>query len=159
MLALDDHALAHLFIAASGVAPADRKAWLQDLAEQFEAPANSGKITPGARYTRAWRARARNGQVLLRVTVDEAAFVVAAVEHDLLDPLYADDCGALTAAAQRVIMMFCEGEVSPPQLGFRDRLQVKLLDAVRRRSALGKKLSRSDLKGARASTRRRQQPK
>ena len=85
----------------------------------------------GARYTRAWRERGRNGEVLLRVTVDEAAFAVAAVERGLLDPLLADDRAALTAAAEKALQLFCEGSPPAPQLG--DSLRDRLVDAAVRR--------------------------
>jgi hypothetical protein len=63
-------------------------------------------------YTRAWRARERAGRCLLRLEVDEAALVVGLVDRGLLDPLKADDRIALTEAAGKALVMFCEGEAS-----------------------------------------------
>src|SRR5262245_58562307 len=99
MLAFSDAAMARLAIAATAVAPAERAAWLRDLANRLEP-------TAGAVYTRNWRHRERNGQILLRVVVDEADFAVAAVAHGFLNPLRADDRDALTAAAQRALTEF-----------------------------------------------------
>ena len=78
MLALTDEALVRICVAATAIRPDERSAWLAGLASRLEpAPTTSH----GARYTRAWRERGRNGEVLLRVIVDEAVFAVAAVER------------------------------------------------------------------------------
>jgi hypothetical protein len=84
------------------------------------------KCSAGARYTAAWRKRARTGKILLKVEVDEAALVVALVAHRLLDPVLADDRSALNAAAQKALEQFCDGDVSPHAQRTYDRIRVGL---------------------------------
>jgi hypothetical protein len=134
MLCLDDAAWARVCIAATAVALAERSTWLQNLATSFERP-SSPTPSPGAVYTRRWRARRRAGKVLLRPEVDEAAFAVAAVERGLIDPTVADDPAALTAAAQRVLVRFYDGEVSPREPEIFDKVQARLLTAVQRKGS------------------------
>ena len=55
------------------------------------------------------------------------------VERKWLDPLLADDRKSLTAAAERVLATFCDGEVSPHGHEIADKLRVRLcLTALRR---------------------------
>jgi hypothetical protein len=152
MLALTDQALARIALAASAVALEERGSWLQDLSRRLDPPP---VVSPGARYTRRWRARGRNGEVLLRVTVDEAAFAVAAVQHGLLSPELADDRTALTAAAEKALARFSDGETSLRGPGIGDKLSDELVAAVQRREhAEGRRLRTRDAEGARALRRR-----
>jgi hypothetical protein len=126
MLAFSDEALARLAVAATRVAPQRRSAWLQDLAGRLEP---EGRRARGRAYTRKWRQRARDGQVLLRVVTDEVGLAVAAVTHGLLDPLRADDRAALAAAAGKVLDAFCTGDISLREPEIYDKVRAKLLDA------------------------------
>jgi hypothetical protein len=108
MLALTDENLARLCIAASAIPRHRRRHWLRDFANKIEPPRRS----PGARYTAAWRARAKAGRIRLTLEVDEAELVVALVDAGLLDPALADDRAALTAATQRALARYLAGEAS-----------------------------------------------
>ena len=136
MLALDDQSLARICIAASGVAPAARRAWLEDLAgrlEQEPAPAPS----PGARTPCVARAPACR-QGLLRLEIDEVEIGLAALEHDLVDPAVADDPVALTRRRQKGHrdVLFREVHRRLPEIS--DRLRARLVDAaIRRRAGTG----------------------
>jgi hypothetical protein len=146
VIALDDGALARVIVAAKRVAPEARGRWLQDLAAELDpSPAvqrlrafrerQRDGLSPslGARYTRAWRRREKSGRILLRIEVDEAALAAMLVERRWLDPLLADDRKSLTAAAERVLATFCDGEVSPHGHEIADKLRVRLcLTALRR---------------------------
>jgi hypothetical protein len=131
VLALDDGALARLVIAASAIPPRRRKQWLRQLARQAEPP----PCSPGARYTAAWRRREKAGRFLLRLEMDEAALVVGLVDCGVLDPLKADDRGAITEAAQRALVQFCDGgETSRQEQRIYDTLKVGLvLSALKRK--------------------------
>jgi hypothetical protein len=85
----------------------------------------------GRRDTRAWRARQRNGQVLLRPIVDEVDFGAAAIAAGLLDPAVADSVAALTAAAEKVLGMFATGEFSRRGPENVDTVRAKLLGVKR----------------------------
>ena len=132
MLAFTDEALCHLAVAATGIAPAERGDWLQALASRLErserdsAPAPS----PGARYTREWRARLRAGRVRLVIETDEVELVVGLVDHNLLDPLHADDLTAITKAAKAALMRFVRGEASPLEPELRDMLRARTLSRL-----------------------------
>jgi hypothetical protein len=90
--------------------------------------------SPGARYTREWRQRKHNGHCLLNLEVDEAAVVIGLIDHGLLSPLRADDRGALTEAARKALMLFCEGEGSLPDRRVYDKVRIELaLRALRRK--------------------------
>jgi hypothetical protein len=117
MLALDDIALARVFISATAVPRPQRGKWLERVAQRLDPG-------PGAIHTRRWRQRERNGQVLLRVVADEAELAVALTDAGLLDPLKADDRGALAGAVERLLARFCE--VSPPAGANLDRLRISL---------------------------------
>jgi hypothetical protein len=65
-------------------------------------------LSPSALPTRRWRARAKNGRILLRLEVDEAALVIGLVDRGLLDPSIAHDRAAVTAAAERALEIFCD---------------------------------------------------
>jgi hypothetical protein len=108
MIALSDEGLAHLCIAASAIPRHRRRQWLRELANKIEPPPSS----PGARYTAAWRRRERTGRIQLKLEVDEAATVVGLIDCNLLDPLRADDRGAITEAAQRALALYLAGEGS-----------------------------------------------
>ena len=153
MLALSDGALACVCVAATAVAPAARAAWLKELAARLERPADPP--TAGSGYTRRWRARQRNGQILLRVVVDEAAVAVAAVEHGLLNPLHADDRAALAAAAERALLLF--GESSPPEPAIRATVQTRLMAAIARKET-DARLPPTSRSRARAPARRGRKP-
>jgi hypothetical protein len=106
MLALDDQAMALVFVAASAIPPDKRKAWLADVAHQLDQISLSGEIrsaplAPSTVRTRRWRARESAGQVLLTVAVDEASLVVRLVADGLLNPTVADSRKALTTATER----------------------------------------------------------
>lgn len=106
----DDAGLARVAIGATSVPRAQRRRWLEDLAARLEGVSPT-EPSPGARYTRAWRTREANGQVLLKVVVDEAALAALLVDRGLLDPLRADDRDALAVSAARLLAQLCE--VSP----------------------------------------------
>ena len=126
MLALSDEALCRIAVAATAVRPAERSAWLENLAERLERSEQSPAPSPGATYTRRWRARRRTGRVLLHVELDEAELVIGLTNRGLLDPLRADDPAALTAAAQRALELFCSGDGSLPNTRIYDSLRVSL---------------------------------
>lgn len=131
MLVLDDAAFARVVIAATGVPQEERRRWLADVGTRLEQGSSAPTPSRGSRYTREWRARARNGETLLKVKVDEAAFAVAAVERGLLDPLLADDRGALNAAAVQALVLFVR-ETSQPHAGIRAKLSAGLIAAAQR---------------------------
>src|SRR2546430_1513185 len=108
MLALSDEGLARLCIAASAIPRNRRRQWLRELANRIEPPPSS----PGARYTAAWRRRGRTGRIQLKLEVDETQTVVGLIDCNLLDPLRADDRGAITEAAQRALALYLAGEGS-----------------------------------------------
>jgi len=93
---------------------------------------------PGAIYTARCRARQKAGKILLRPEVDEAAFAVAAVAHNLLDPNLADQPAALNAAAQTLLVQFCECNVLPEvdriSASVKIGLLLKALRNIRKRS-------------------------
>ena len=70
------------------------------------------ELSPGARYTRLWRARERAGKILLKLEQDEAELVVGLVAQGLLDPNVADRRDAVNAAAAKALVQFCRGDVS-----------------------------------------------
>jgi hypothetical protein len=127
MLALSDEALARVVIAASAVPVDEREAWLMRLADRFESPRRRSRD-----WTRAWRARERAGIVLLKLPMDEAALVVGLIDRGLLDPLRADDHTALTEAAKKALIQFCEASL--PDRRVYDTIRVELaLRALRRK--------------------------
>jgi hypothetical protein len=103
LLCLTDEALVRILIAGTAIAPDRRSAWLEDLVARLK----RAPELPGARYNREWRARERNGQILLRVVVDEVELAVALVDRGLLDPAQADSRAALTRAAERALAQLC----------------------------------------------------
>src|SRR5262245_18862654 len=88
----------------------------------------------GARYTRAWRERARNGRILLRLEVDEAELAIALTGAGLLNPNHADDRAALTAAAERALAIFCERELSRHDEVIADKLRANFALTVMQRA-------------------------
>jgi hypothetical protein len=130
----DDAGLARVAIGATSVPRAQRRRWLEDLAARLEGVSPT-EPSPGARYTRAWRTREANGQVLLKVVVDEAALAALLVDRGLLDPLRADDRDALAVSAARLLAQLCE--VSPHDEKLRDKLTTTLcLTALQSRNRL-----------------------
>jgi hypothetical protein len=127
VLAFSDEALARLAVAATRVALPARSEWLQDIASRLDPP----KLKPGARRTRAWRARAKAGRCLLKVETDEAAFAVVAVADGLLNPLQADDVGALNQAAAKVLAAYSGGDMSLRGPGDVDSIRTRLLREAR----------------------------
>ena len=90
--------------------------------------------SPGARYTRAWRARQQTGRIQLRLECDEAGLAIALIDRGLLDFNMADDRVALTRAAEQALALFCAGEGSPPDGKIYDTLRIELaLRALRRK--------------------------
>jgi hypothetical protein len=127
VLAFDDAAFAKLCIAATAVPRNRRRQWLRELANRVEPPPSS----PGARYTAAWRRRGRTGRIQLKLEVDEAETVVGLVDCNLLDPLRAEDRGAITEAAQRALALYLAGEGSRHDERLCDTLRAELgLDRV-----------------------------
>jgi hypothetical protein len=122
VLYFSDKALARILIAGTAVEPNWQSAWLEDLAARLE---RASELSPGARYTRAWRARERAGRCLLRLEVDEAELVVALVDRGLLDPAKADNRMALTRAAERALTQLCR-ETSRPSEADLDTIRVGL---------------------------------
>jgi hypothetical protein len=132
VLAFDDQALARIFIAGTAVAPEERSEWLREVAghlDELEAK-RARRRARGRRDTADWRARQRNGRVLLRPIVDEVDFAVAAVTAGLLDPNVADDVAALTAAAKKVLDRFARGEFSLSSLADVASVLARLLEAA-----------------------------
>src|SRR5262245_28620440 len=60
MIALSDQGLAYLAIAATAIPHSGRGQWLQHVARKLDK-------RPGARYTAAWRARAKAGRIQLKL--------------------------------------------------------------------------------------------
>jgi hypothetical protein len=82
MLALDDQALARLFIAASGVPQPERARWLQRFARRLDP-------TPNALYSRRWRTRERSGLSLYHIELDTIAIETLLQREGLL-PSYTE---------------------------------------------------------------------
>jgi hypothetical protein len=97
--------------------------------DRVEPPPPSPRIAA----TRRWRARERNGRVLLKIELDEAALTLALIDANLLAINKADDRKALTAATQRVLERFIAGDISQRAEG--DRVKVHLLLAMLRKKA------------------------
>src|SRR5262245_30899165 len=130
MLAFTDIGFARLVIAATAIPHSERGQWLQRVARQLDK-------RPGARYTAAWRAREKAGRIQLKLEVDEAALVVGLVDAGLLDPLMADDRHAITAAAERALIQFCDGgEGSPREQRIHDSVRVRLVLTALKRELL-----------------------
>ena len=112
----------------------------------------------GAQYTAAWRRREKAGRLLLKLEMDEAALVVGLVDCGVLDPLKADDRGAITEAAQRALVQFCDGgETSRQEQRIYDTVKVGLALSVLKRKLRGpsrRRLRRSP-RPDRAAQRRR----
>ncbi len=119
----DDAALARVMIRATAVPRKERRAWLQALAARIEQGARPVKTSRD--YTRAWRARERSGRCLLKLEMDEANLVVGLVDRGLLDPLKADNRTALTEAAQKALIAFCDGEASQREARIYDSVRVR----------------------------------
>ena len=80
-----------------------------------------------------WRRREKNGRILLRIEVDEAALVAMLVERRWLDPLRADDRKSLTTATERALAALYDGEVSLHDREIVDTLRARLcLRALKR---------------------------
>jgi hypothetical protein len=138
VLAFSDQALARLCIAASAIPPHRRAQWLQRLADRLE-QAHRPSSSRGASYTRAWRRREKAGRFLLKLEMDEAAVVVGLVDSGVLDPLKADDRAAITEAAQRALVQFCNGggETSRQDQRIYDTLKVGLILSALKRKLRG----------------------
>jgi len=130
VLAFTDESLALVCIGATAVPRQRRRQWLRELARKVEPPACS----PGARYTAAWRRRERTGRIQLKLEVDEAETVVGLVDCNLLDPLRADDRGAINDAARQALAIFLAGETSRQEQRIYDTMRIKLvLSALKRK--------------------------
>jgi hypothetical protein len=88
---------------------------------------------------------------LLRLELDEAALVVGLVDRGLLDPLRADDRVALTAAAQRALEIFCDGDASQRDAAIYDKVKLALLLAALRKKNVRSRRSRCPAKRQLAS--------
>lgn len=77
-------------------------------------------------YSRRWRARERAGLVLLTFPIDEADAVVALTDRGLLDPMLADDRGAINEAARRAFVQFC-GAAAPCEQQIYDTMRIRLV--------------------------------
>ena len=152
VLAFTDESLGQIAVAATAVAPDERKAWLAGVARRLDQPAPRA-LAPSTLPTRRWRKRRQDGLVCLNVVIDEALLVVGLVDHNLLDPLRADDKCALAAAAGEALVRFCNSDASLPDAEIKDRLRVRLLAAVRRMTRA--RLSSSNPTRARAPKGRR----
>jgi hypothetical protein len=117
---------ARILIAGSAVEPNRQSAWLEDLVARLK---RAPELSPGARYTRAWRARERAGRCLLRLEVDEAALAVTLVDRGLLDPSEADSRAALNRAAERALAQLCR-ETSRPAAERFDNIRAGLILAL-----------------------------
>src|SRR5262245_45975510 len=93
----------------------------------------------GARYTRAWRERARNGRILLTLEADEAELAIALTGAGLLDPNAADDKAALTAAAAKALALFCQRELSRHDEVIADKVRANFALATMQRLPHGSK--------------------
>src|SRR5262249_14392560 len=75
MLALTDAAFAHLAIAASAIAPEQRKQWLRDLADRVNPPPVSRtKMAPAAIRQRKLRANRKAGKHCYTMWISDRAF-------------------------------------------------------------------------------------
>ena len=142
MIGLTDLGLAYLAAAAGRIKHSERGAWLQRLAKKLDPPKRSkhehradvgNKIEPprrkpGARYTAAWRARAKAGRCLLTLEVDEVELAIALIDAGLLDARIADNRAALAAATQQALARFLAGEPS--------RRDAEICDSVKTELAL-----------------------
>src|SRR5262249_12084155 len=72
-----DQGLAYLAIAATAIPHSGRGQWLQHVARKLDK-------RPGARYTAAWRARAKAGRIQLKLECDEAGLVVGLIDAGLI---------------------------------------------------------------------------
>jgi hypothetical protein len=77
-------------------------------------------------HSRRWRARERAGLITLKFAVDEADAVVALTDRGLLDPMLADDRGAINEAARRAFVQFC-GAAAPCEQQIYDTMRIRLV--------------------------------
>jgi hypothetical protein len=87
MIALTDAGLAHLVIAATAIAPADRGAWLRRIAAQVDA-------SPQAKHYH----RKRAGRRVLKVEVELGPLSDLLVDHGFLRAWDSEDPKAVQAA-------------------------------------------------------------
>jgi hypothetical protein len=145
VLALSDQALARLCLAAGRVHRRSRGPWLRRLAREIEAPtrhhgATSSRLdlspapaashqlqspSPGALYTRKWRARRKSFKVLLPVEVDEIELSATLASYFILNPTAADDRKALAEGVERLLIALCD--VSPHDEEVADKIRIALL--------------------------------
>jgi hypothetical protein len=107
-------------------------------------------LAPSTLRTRRWREREKNGRILLRLELDEAALVVGLVDRNLLDPLVADERGAIATAAAKALKIFCDaGDTSQRDAAIRDKLTIALLLARLKEKARAGKSGRQSPPGRR----------
>ena len=98
--------------------------------------------SPGARYTRRSRARAKAGLAVLNVVVEEVPLVLALIDLKLLNPDLADDRRALAAAAGRALKAVARNALQPDGRIFETiRLDLILAALEKRESSRGSKSS------------------
>lgn len=121
MLSFTDEALALVCIAACRVRPEERSRWLRTLADRLDpSPAPS----KAAKRQRVHRARVKAGRMVLRIAVDDVTVPTALVEARLLDETDCDDREALTAAVERLLMLFSTENVTHNAADFSDGVSV-----------------------------------
>jgi hypothetical protein len=81
MLALDDQALARVFIRATAIPHKDRSAWLQRLARQLDPSPNTQRV-------RAHRARLANGHRVFHLELDSLAIEAMLEREGLLSSTF-----------------------------------------------------------------------
>src|SRR5215831_3440891 len=104
MLALTDAAFAHLAIAASAIAPEQRKQWLRDLADRVNPPPVSRpKMAPAAIRQRKLRANRKAGKHCYTMWITATRKVARNVTEIRF-------CAIISAVGRRV---YCAGHAAP----------------------------------------------
>jgi len=95
MIALSDAGLAHLCVAATAVAPAERHRWLHRIAAQIDP-------SPQAQYYH----RRKNGRRVLKVEVELGPLADLLVDHQFLQQWDTEDPEAVRLALQEALRVW-----------------------------------------------------
>jgi hypothetical protein len=136
VLALDDGALARLFIGATRIAPHQRNRWLQRVAKELEGHPPS----PTARRLRKFQARRHNGQACYRIVSDQVDLEELLLASGTLAPADRDDHSKVEAALARFLSLCIADHRNAfqPGRGIYDTVRVGLcLSALRRKVSDG----------------------
>jgi hypothetical protein len=135
MLNFTDKGLAHLAIAATAVAPNQRRRWLKRIAAELD----GHPPTATALRLRQYRAGQRNGQRVYRVVLDQVELEELLIAAQTLAPHKRDDHAAVEAALQQLLAILIadpDGNAFPPGRGMTDRVKVRLVLAALQKELL-----------------------